>query len=107
MAACTMVFDDLARCVMARHRSDATAGMGAGTTHVESTQRRAVIAESEQRSRRPDLIEPQRAMEYIDDQKSEALVQFCRRECQPADDVTAEVRRIGIHRVDDVIRRGL
>src|SRR5258705_8727011 len=59
------IFQDFARAIVAGRAGDAASRVCAGTAQVQALQRRAVVGVSQYRSRRPELIERELAVEDV------------------------------------------
>ncbi len=71
--------------IMPRRASDAAARMGARSAHIESPDRPAIIAMSEHRPRRPELVEAHMSMEDVAADQAELALQVERRVDLPRD----------------------
>ncbi len=87
------VAQDLARRVVPRNAGHAAARMRAGAAEVQAAHRRPVVAVTEHRSRREQLVERQRAVEDVAADEPELALEIERRERATAEDAGLEIRR--------------
>src|ERR1700681_5037091 len=73
------------RRVVSGHTGDAAAGVSARAAHIQALQRPAIVAMAEDRSRREQLVQRERAVEDIASDQSELALEVERRQCVPGD----------------------
>ena len=93
------------------HAGDAAAGMRTRAAHVETLQRTAIVAVAEDRPRREQLVERERAVEDVAADQAELALEIERRQHPATDDARGEIRRVAVHRRDhqvgDLVPRGV
>ena len=88
------------RRIVARCAGDAAAGMGAGAAHIEPIDRAAVIAVSQNRTRREHLIEIELSVHDVAAGKAEDALEIERAQRLHAEYRFAESRRETVNRVN-------
>src|SRR4051812_46104226 len=99
------VAQDLAGAVVAGRAGDAAAGMGARAAQIQALEGAAIVGLSQQRARRPQLVERQGAVEDVAADQAEARLEIRRRKRAMRDHACAETGGMRLDDFEDALDR--